>query len=313
MPATKRTISPRPNRYKVILFIVLAVLLSHLAVGQGVVPSARIKEVVDETRRTILRGNTHPFAQPAFDLGTAAADLPMERMLLVLKRSPEQEAALRQLLNDQQTKSSTNYHQWLTPDTFGSQFGPSASDLQIVTSWLKYYGFQVVPPSRGRTVIEFSGSAGQVKAAFHTEIHRYLVNEEEHWANSTDPEIPTALTPVVAGIASLHNFGRKPFHVVAPGLQPGGTGPRKFPRGNPVDKSFVAYGGACGLLGIACNFMGPYDFATIYNVLPVWNAASPIDGTGETIAIVGQSDIYPQDFSNFRQDFGLAPGTLNII
>jgi hypothetical protein len=59
--------------------------------------------------------------------------------------------------------------------------------------------------------------------------------------------------------------------------------------------------------------VGPYDFATIYNVLPLWNATSPIDGTGQTIAIVGQSDIYPQDFSDFRADFGLPPGTLKII
>jgi subtilase family serine protease len=234
-------------------------------------------------------------------------------MLLVLKRSPEQEAALRQLLTDQQIKNSANYHQWLTPEQFGSQFGLSDSDLQTATSWLQSHGFQIVNRSRGRIVIEFSGSAGQVKEAFHTEIHKYVVNEEEHWANSTDPEIPSALSPVVAGIASLHNFGRKPMHRVAAGFQPQRPRPRRLARPTQMPNSFVATGGACSSLGIPCNFLGPYDFATIYNVLPLWNATSPIDGTGQTIAIVGQSDIYPQDFSNFRQDFGLPAGKLNII
>jgi subtilase family serine protease len=233
-------------------------------------------------------------------------------MLLVLKRSPEQEAALRQLLTDQQIKNSANYHQWLTPEQFGSQFGLSDSDLQTATSWLQSHGFQIVNRSRGRIVIEFSGSAGQVKEAFHTEIHKYVVNEEEHWANSTDPEIPSALSPVVAGIASLHNFGRKPMHRVAAGFQPQRPRPRRLARPTQMPNSFVATG-ACSSLGIPCNFLGPYDFATIYNVLPLWNATSPIDGTGQTIAIVGQSDIYPQDFSNFRQDFGLPAGKLNII
>jgi hypothetical protein len=301
------------NRYRTILFPLSIVFLCYLAVGQSNVVPPRLAQAVDEARRTILKGNTHPSANPMFDLGTASADLPMERMLLVLKRSPEQEAALRQFLDDQHTRASTNYHQWLTAEQFGRQFGPSDSDLQIATSWLQSHGFQIVHRSRGRTVIEFSGSAGQVKEAFHTEIHKYLVNEEEHWANSTDPEIPSALTPVIAGVTSLHNFGRKPLHRVAAGFQPGGTGQKQLSHAMQTERPLLATGGACGLLGIACNFIGPYDFATIYNVLPLWNASSPIDGTGVTIAIVGQSDIYPQDFSDFRQDFGLPPGELNII
>jgi subtilase family serine protease len=305
------TIPPTRNRCKAILFTLFAVSLTYPGLAQNI-PS-RINSPWDEARRTVLQGNTHPWALPEFDLGTAAANLPMERMLLVLKRSPEQEADLRQLLNEQQVRNSPNYHQWLTPDQFGTRFGPSDGDLQIVRSWLEYHGFRSVTLSRGRTAIEFSGSAGQVKEAFHTDVHKYLVSEEEHWANSTDPEIPSALMPVVGGIASLHNFGRKALHQVAAGFRSQGTGKKQPSRPTERQGSEVRFGGVCGLLGIPCNFLGPYDFATIYNVLPLWNATSSIDGTGETIAIVGQSDIYPQDFSNFRQDFGLPAGKLVII
>jgi len=301
------------SQYRAILFPLSVVFLVHLAVGQSNVVPPRLNQAVDEARRTILKGNTHPSARPMFDLGAASADLQMERMLLVLKRSPEQEVALRHLLDEQQIRNSANYHRWLTPEEFGSEFGPSYSDIQAVISWLQYHGFRILSQSKARTVIEFSGSAGQVKEALHTEIHKYLVNGEEHWANSTDPEIPSALTPVVAGITSLHNFGRKPLHRVVGAVQSEQAGQNGLLRKTLMQKPSDTRGGACGLLGVPCNALGPYDFATIYNVLPLWNKASPIDGAGETIAIVGQSDIYPADFSDFRQDFGLPAGRLNII
>ena len=117
----------------------------------------------------------------------------MQRMLLVLKRGPDQETALRKLLDDQQDKASPNYHQWLTPEQYGQQFGPTDTDLQTITAWLQSHGFQV-GSTKGRTVLEFSGTAGQVQEAFHTTMHKYIVNGEQHWANASDPQIPTALT-----------------------------------------------------------------------------------------------------------------------
>lgn len=208
------------RQFRLVFFVVLVVrrillalasfaLLSSLAAPQEIGVPARIKQAIDETKLTVLKGNTHPLARPEFDLGTASATLPMQRMLLVLKRSPEQEAALRKLLDDQQDKASPSYHKWLTPEQFGQQFGPTDSDMQTIASWLQSHGFQV-GSTKGRTVLEFSGSASQVRETFHTTIHKYLVKGEQHWANSTDPSIPTALTPAVAGVLTLHNFLKKP-------------------------------------------------------------------------------------------------------
>ena len=118
-------------------------------------------------------------------------------------------------MEQQQDASSPNYHAWLTPQQFGQQFGPADADIQTITLWLESHGFTVNRVSNGRTVIEFSGTAGQVRDAFHTEIHRYNVNNEDHWANASDPQIPTALTPVVAGIDSLYNFPRQQMHEMA--------------------------------------------------------------------------------------------------
>src|SRR4029077_11592231 len=142
---------------------------------------------------TVLRGNTYPLALAKYDQGAAPGSLPMQRMLLVLKRAPEQETALEALLDQQQDKASPNYHAWLTPEEFEQQFGPADADVQAISSWLQLQGFQIAKVSNGRTVIEFSGSAAQVQRAFHTEIHKYAVNGADHWANSSDPQIPTAL------------------------------------------------------------------------------------------------------------------------
>ena len=133
-------------------------IFSVLALAQQTAVGPLIVQPVDETNLTPLKGNTHPLARAQFDQGAAPPSLPMERMLLVLKRSPEQEFALRKLLDDQQDKASPSYHKWLTPDEFGQQFGPSDQDIQVVTSWLQAHGFQVAQVAKGRAVIEFSGS-----------------------------------------------------------------------------------------------------------------------------------------------------------
>jgi hypothetical protein len=272
-------------------------------------PRPLITRPVDEAQLTVLKGNTHPLARPEFDLGTAPAMLPMQRMLLVLKRSPEQESALEKLIDDQQDKSSPSYHKWLAPDEYGKQFGPTDTDIQTITAWLQSHGFQV-GSTKGRTVLEFSGSAGEVQDAFHTTIHKYLVNGQQHWANASDPQIPAALTSAVAGVASLNNFPRHSM-IVSSG---------KFKRDNSTGRITATDPQFTFPLGCVednsssdpCFYgIGPYDFATIYNVLPLWN--SGINGAGQTIAIVGETNINVQDVRDFRTLFGLPANDPQVI
>jgi hypothetical protein len=259
-----------------------------------------IKQPVDESLRSVLKGNTHPLARAEFDRGAAPASMPMRRMILVLQRSAEQESALHVLLDAQQTNSSPNYHQWLTPEQFGQQFGPSDSDIATVQAWLESHGFQVSAISKGRTTIEFSGTAAQVQDAFHTSIHQYEVNGEQHWANSSEPSIPTALTPAVKGVLSLHNFPRHPQSTLQ-GM------PVRATQGPPAPlPMFTFTSDKNTLYGV-----GPTDFATIYNVLPLWNAG--IDGAGQTIAIVGETNIHLTDIASFRSLFGLPAKAPQII
>ncbi|HJT68591.1 MAG TPA: Ig-like domain repeat protein [Terriglobales bacterium] len=280
----------------------------------------RITQAVDANKLTLLKGNTHPLARPEFDRGEAPATLRMERMLLVLSHSPQQEAALENLLEQQQSKSSPDYHKWLTADEFGTEFGPSEQDIQTVVAWLQANGFQIGGVSRGGGTIEFSGTAGQVAAAFHTTIHSYVVKGEQHWANSTDPQIPSALAPVVVGVDSLNNFLKPAFHHVAGvfsrskenGRLTNANAPAATSNPTPLDTFACGSNPNTGQT-FFCNGVTPFDFATIYNVLPLWNAATPIDGTGQSIAIVARSNINLQDVANFRSLFGLPADAPQVI
>jgi subtilase family serine protease len=268
---------------------------------------ARITQPTDDKDVVSLSGNVHPLARPEYDQGPVADAQPLSRMLLLLRRSSEQDAALLKLVDDQQDKSSPNYHAWLTPEQFGSQFGPADVDIQALTGWLVSQGFNEIKVGPGRNIIEFSGNVAQVRNAFHTEIHRYLVNGESHLANAADPKIPSALSPVVTGIVSLNDF---PVHSH---IHPVGAF-QKISATGQVKPLFNFPGCRNG----TCYAVGPPDFAVIYNTAPLINPVSgspKIDGTGQTIAIVGESNINVQDITDFRTIFGLPQNftTNNVI
>ena len=269
---------------------------------------ARIVQAINDSKLVPLRGNTHPLARAEFDQGRVDPQLPMERMTLLLKRSPEQEAALEAFMARQLDPHSSDFHHWLEPVEFGQIYGPSEADVTAVANWLQNQGFTVDKVSNSRVFIEFSGTAGQVQKAFQTEIHRYRVKGEEHIANNSDPSIPEALRPVVAGVVSLHNFFAQPLH------RDFGTFRRtgKAGKWTPENEGILTkplFG--VPVTGGTVELVAPYDFAAIYNVLPLWNAG--IDGTGQTIAIAGRSDISLTDVANFRSAFGLPAKAPTII
>ncbi len=263
---------------------------------------ARITQAVNESNRMTLRGNVHRLARAEFDRGAVPESQPASHVAIVLKRSDEQETSLRQLLDQQQDKSSPNYHKWLTPDQFGKQFGPADSDIQAVTDWLTSRGFSNIKVSPGRTRVEFDGNIGQISSAFQTQVHHFFVNNKMHIANVSDPQIPAALSPVVAGVVSLHDF--RP-HALSHRL---GTF-RRNKDTHEVKPLFTF--GSCGS-STPCYAVGPGDFAKIYNAPATISGVAP--GTGVTIAIVQDSNINVADVTQFRAMFGLpATPAINVI
>ncbi len=237
---------------------------------------------IDEAKLVPLTGNTHPLALPQYDQGAVPDSFPMEHIFLQLRRSPAQEQALENLIGDLQNPHSANYHKWLTADELGKNFGPSQQDIDTVVQWLSSHGLRVNGVHKSGLTIDISATAGQVREVFHTEIHKYNVNGRQHIANASDPQIPAALAPVVAGFVSLHDFMPKPL--------------LRRPKANfsfSIDNS-EQYDEA------------PPDFATIYNVTPLYKASKPITGKGQTVVVLEVTDINPHDVATFRSAFGLS-------
>ena len=271
----------RTNRRLTIFFGILAALLFAVPISaQRIRSRDRITTFIDDARTVRRPGNRHPLARPEFDAGRASKDVRMERMILVLQPDAAQQDTLTALVAAQHDPESPQYQQWLTPESFGQTFGASERDVEQVVNWLQGHGFDVEPISAGRGSLVFSGTTAQVESAFHTQIHVYDVGGEIHHANSSDPEIPIALAPVVQGLVSLHDFQAKPQYV--PDYTSGTT-----------------------------HYMSPADFATIYNLAPLY--ATSNDGTGQSIAIVGRTNLNLSDVQTFRSKMGLPPKDPTII
>jgi hypothetical protein len=191
------------------LLLIIFILLALTATMAQSIVQRRITQAIDEQKLVRLAGAVHPFARAQFDRGAAPDSMPLDRIHLVLKRSPAQDTALRQFLNDVHRPGSPVYHKWLTPEQFGEQFGPSDEDIATVTSWLASSGFRVNKVLPGKQVLEFSGNVAQMRRAFHTDIHKYVVNGETHHASASDPQVPEALVAVIGGFVSLNNFRPK--------------------------------------------------------------------------------------------------------
>jgi len=260
-------------------FILGVALLTHggttnAQVVPGKLTRRLITQPVDEYQRVTLAGNMRPEAVAKNDRGLVADDFRMD-MMLQLQLPPEKEQELEQLIHDLEDPASPSYHKWLTGDQFKQQFSLAPQEVEVITAWLQSQGFTInfiYPRS-----IDFSGTVGQVRKAFRTEIHNLDVNGEKHFANMSDPQIPAALAPAVVGVVSLHNF---------------------MPRPQSVPRSQYTAGGGAFLVV-------PADLATIYSLNPLFTGG--VTGQGQTIVLLEDSDVYnTADWTTFRSTLGLS-------
>ena len=260
--------------------------------------SNRVVAPVDETQRVSLPGNVPLLAQARFDLGPAPASLPTGRVLMVLQRSRQQQQALTQYLADLQNPAAPAYHRWLTPEQYGARFGPGDADLATVESWLQGQGFRIEEVPRGRNVIAFSGSMAQLQSAFHIAMHAFGVNGQMHYANVSDPQIPAALAPVVAGVTPLSDLHPQPDIRL-------GTRGRYDPVTHAIEPDLTILSSGTGAPSL---FVNPADAATIYDtpnaaLNPNYTGSTTYDGTGVNIGILGTSDLTLADVANYRMAF----------
>jgi subtilase family serine protease len=243
----------------------------------------RIRSEIKDSERFALSGNVRPAIANAKDQGEVSGSLALPSMTMHFAMSASQKADLQQLLQQQQTRHSTQYHKWLTPEQYADRFGLNEKDMQKVKAWLESQGFTNVQAARGRSFITFSGTADQAQQAFHTSIHHYVTADgQTHYANATEPELPNALNGMVESIRGLHDFKMKTH--LRPHLTSNLTGN---------------------------HFLVPDDWATIYDVKPLYN--SGFNGTGHSIVIPGQTDLVLSDIETFQTNTGQAVKDPQVI
>lgn len=242
--------------------------------------SDRVTRAIDASQTVELSRSVHPKAQAQYDEGAVAPDFRLNYVTLVMSPSVSQQRTIDRLLVEQQDPASPNYHRWLTPEQYADRFGLSQNDLNKITGWLKAQGFTVRAIPRGRNSIIISGLAYQFESAFQTQIHRYNVDGEVHYANSTPLKMPTALLGIVTSVRGLHDFRMKPMSMA------------KRVRPEYYDSA------------LHFTFLAPGDIKTIYDIAPLYT--NGIDGTGQKLAVLGQTDIYMADINDFRSGFGLS-------
>jgi uncharacterized repeat protein (TIGR01451 family) len=274
-----------------ILACALGAWLPSPASAQAGAARVQITAPPDAVRLTRLSGSTRPEATATNDRGLVPDTLALEHMQLLLKRPAEREAALRKAIEDLHDRTSPQFHRWLTVAQIRERYGLAQADLDAISGWLKAQGFTVNGVYPSTMLIDFSGTAGEVRAAFHTEIHALEVAGQRHFANMSDPLIPTALAAAITGVVSLHDF-RPHANYRA--------------RAMPLKSAYTT--GATGLL------VAPADLATIYNLNPLF--ADGISGQGQSIVVIEDTDVYnysagsgSPDWTTFRQTFGLSAYT----
>jgi len=240
------------------------------------------RTINNNSRKTLL-GNVHPLVKRRMAVGVPEASMQMDRMILSLKLTPEKQSDLNKFLAEQEDPASPNYHHWLTHEEFASRFGPTSEDILTVTNWLSSQGFNVDEVAKGRTWINFSGTATTVEAVFQTQLKQYVIDGQLRHANVTDPTIPYDLSDIVAGVVSLHNI---PLRSMIASIEPAYTSGTK-------------------------HYLSPNDFATIYNLNPLY--ADGIDGTGQSIAIVGRTNPSSSNWTTFRAAMGLSANPPQVI
>jgi subtilase family serine protease len=243
----------------------------------------RISTSLYNGQMVTLRGNIHSLAKPEFDLGRAESSRLIEGLSLSFRPSAAQQKDLDNFLKELGDRSSPNYHKYLTPKQFGARFGMSQNDIDTVTAWLVSKGFSNIKVSNSRNQVSFDGTINQVEAAFAVEMHNYQVDGVTHLANAGAPSVPAALSESLLQVGHLNDFSPKPRAKVKSHFT-------SFVSGN--------------------HFLTPGDFATIYDLQPLYQAG--FDGTGQKIAVIGQTSISQTDINNFRSAAGLSASTVTI-
>jgi hypothetical protein len=191
------------------------------------------------------------------------------------------QAALTKLLADIYNPASPHYRNFLTPEQFTAQFGPSPQDYEAVARFARQSGLTITATHSNRLILDVQGSVSAIQKALNVtmQTYRHPSDARQFYAPATDPSL--ALSVPLAGISGLDNYALpKPRIKVQPAAQ--------------TSHRATANAGS----GPAGTYMG-YDFRGAY--IP----NSTLTGVGQTIGLLQFDGYTTSDITYYESQAGL--------
>jgi kumamolisin len=239
-------------------------------------------------------GSLPPLVSISQLLGSDTTDRTLQMSVGLALRNQDQLSALLQSLYD---PSSSNYQQYLTPDQFAQQFGPTADERQQVIDYLTGKGFTVTQTYP--TLIDFSGPESLAEQVFGVTINDYQSPDgRSFFANASQPKLPTYIAQNIVSISGLDNavqFSHPPIpSQSAPSLSSNA--------GANCPSPGTSGGGGGGIFGGSSTAYIPSQFSKAYNYDGLHNAG--LHGEGQTVGVFELDGYSQSDIQAYTQCFG---------
>ncbi|HTS50133.1 MAG TPA: S53 family serine peptidase [Bryobacteraceae bacterium] len=183
----------------------------------------------------------------------------------------ENSSQLDQLISNLNTSGSANYHQWLTPQQFRTQFGTNQQTLSKVSKALAAYGLTVT--ATHTSGLHFQGSVAAVQQAFGAQLWNAKTPSGAQKIVATQAlKLPPVLTEAGAQVVAFSPVIWQHVHSVNMGARPLAQPLNRF---SPT---------------------GPYFFDDLKQAYD-FPSAQVLNGKGATIGIVMASDVLDSDLA----------------
>lgn len=244
----------------------------------------------------VLTNQTVPLVSHAHMVGPADAQ---QQLNLSVGLQLRNQSDLASLLSDLNNPRSPRYHQYLTPQEFAAQFGPTADQVQQVKDYLQQQGLTVTNVSPNGLLIDATSTVAQAEAAFRVTINNYVLGANAFFANAAPPVIPGSLSSIITSIGGLDNSVKMHplYHLSGPS--------------HGKSKSAFTVHAKASPNATQTGF-GPPDLNGAYDGTPLQTSA--LQGSGQTVAVFELDGYQSSDISAYLQNYSLgSPSISNVL
>lgn len=215
-------------------------------------------------------------------LGLLPADTNLHLAIGLPLRNRE---ALTNLLQQIYDPASTNYHRYLTPAEFTAQFGPTVDDYQAVISFAQQNGLTVSATHPNRVLVDVTGTAADIKQAFHVTLRTYYDSKAARvfFAPDADPTVAASLP--ILNVSGLNNYyiphPKIKLAASTGNIPNAGSGPAGSYQGSDFRKAYVP--------------------------------GTALTGAGQNVGLLQFDGFYPSDIAAYATQIGLTTNVPNLV